>query len=102
VEKDDSIVAAVTALQARFGEALHLSDQWDGDLMAIGVCGPDRPERLVYFCTFQRATGRYYVDLESPAPTGSNLPYIQGDTFEDVDFDTLVGIVARHLDLVPR
>jgi hypothetical protein len=101
VEKDNSIIAAVTALQTRFGETLHLSDHWDGDLMAIGVCG-DQPNRLVYFSTFQRAAGHYYVDLESPAPAGSSLPYRQGERLDDVDFDTLVAIVAHHLNLVPR
>jgi hypothetical protein len=102
VEKDNSITSAMSVLQARFGDALRISDQWDGDLMAIGVCALDQPERLVYFSSFQRTAGHYYVDLESAAPPGSDLPYVQEETFEDVDLETLLGIVARHLDLVPR
>jgi hypothetical protein len=102
VEKDSSIIDALTALTERFGEALEVADHWEGDLMAVGVAVPKRPDRLVYFCTYQREPGRYYVDLESAAPVGSQLPYEQGETFEDVDFDSLATIISRHLDISPR
>jgi hypothetical protein len=101
VEKDSSIIEALKALKARFGETLQVDDRWEGDLMAVGVSRHGHPDRLVYFCTFQRGTGRYYVDLEAPAPPGSQLPYEQGETFEDVDFETLASIVSRHLGVVP-
>lgn len=90
---------AVAALEARFGDGLKVADHWEGDLMSVGVARPGSPDRLVHFSTFQRASGRYYVDLESPAPATSELPYEQGDTFDDVDFEELVTIVSRHLDL---
>lgn len=52
-----------------------------------------------YFCTFERKPGRYDVGLESPAPPGSTLPYVQVEAFDDVDFDTLAAIVSQHLHL---
>ena len=102
MEKDPSIVQAVAALEGRFGAALKVADHWEADLMSIGVTGSGAPDVLVYFSTFRRAPGRYYVDLESPAPVGSNLPYQQGETFDDVDFEELASLVSRHLGLSRR
>jgi len=102
VNKDRSIIAALRELKIRFGDALEVTDHWDGDLMAVGVSRSGHPDVLVYFCTFQRGPGRYYVDLESPAPPGSQLLYSQRERFEDVDFEVLAGVVARHLGLIPR
>ena len=93
MEKDESIIGTLKDLRARFGDALMVVDHWDADLMAVGVSSPGHPDRLVYVCTFQRRPGHYYVDLESPPPSGSQLPYEQGEAFEDVDFETLAAIV---------
>jgi hypothetical protein len=102
VEKDGSVFETLNELKARFGDALKFADRWEGDLMAAGVSGPGHPDLLVYFCTFQRGPGRYYVDLESPARPGSQLRYEQGQTFEDVDFETLAAIVSRQSRTDPR
>jgi len=102
MEKHPSVVEALAALRARFGDELTVVDHWEGDLMAIGVARADALDCLVYLSTAQRAPGRYYVDLELPAPSGSDLPYQQGERFADVDFDKLVDIVSRHLGLRVR
>lgn len=100
LQKDQSVTHALDLLRAKFGDALVVEDHWDADLMAIGLTSHGNPGLLVYFCTFNREPGRYYVDLEFPAPPGSDRRSVQGEAFEDVDFDTLAAIVSRHLNLV--
>ena len=99
MEKDASIVRAVAALEAHFGDDLLVADHWDADLMAIGVSARSEPARLVYLSTFRRAPGRFYAELELPSAPGSAVPYEKGEVFADVDLDTLTEIVARHLGL---
>ena len=99
LEKDASVLDTLTALQARLGDSLIPIDHWEADLMAVGVARSDSPGRVVYFSTYGHRPNRYYVDLEFPAPAGSELPYTQGEQFDDVDFDALLAIVARHLSL---
>lgn len=99
LEKDESIIRTLHSLRERFGDALMVVDHWDADLVAVGVATLASARPLVYFSTWKREPGRYYVDLEWPAAPNSDQPYEQGEKFEDVDFETLISIVARHLDL---
>ena len=99
LEKDRSVIDTVAALQARLGNDLVAVDHWEADLTATGVARSSNPARLVYFSILDRAPNRYYVDLEFPPRDGSDLPYEQGDRFDDVDFEQLVSIVSRHLSL---
>ena len=99
LRKDRSVIDTVAALQARLGSDLVVVDHWDADLTATGVGRSSDPARLVYFSILDRAPNRYYVDLEFPPQDGSDLPYEEGERFDDVDFEQLVSIVSRHLSL---
>jgi hypothetical protein len=99
LEKDQSVISTLHSLRERFGDALTIVDHWDADLVAVGVAALASPSPLVYFSTWKCEPGRYYVDLEWPARPNSDQPYEQGEKFDDVDFETLVSIVSRHLNL---
>lgn len=98
-EKDTSVLQTVEALCRQFGDRIRFVDYWDADLTALGVEKAGSPGWLVYFSTCGCEPGRYYVDLELPPAEGSDLPYEQGESFQDVDFDTLVSIVSQRLGL---
>ena len=89
----------VAALHARLGDQLVVVDHWEADRTAIGVARADNTGRLVYFSIWNRSPNRYYVDVEFPPRAGSELPYEQGERFDDVDFEELVAIASRHLGL---
>src|SRR5690242_6206421 len=100
LEKDSSVIATLRQLDARFGEgALYAIDHSDGDLCAINVSREQNSVRQVYICTFGRTPARYDVELELPAPVGSDFPYVSGGWHYDIDFETLARLVAEHLGL---
>jgi len=97
--KHESVRSAVAALQGRLGESVEVSDQWNADLYAVGLWNRRLPEQRVYFSTFKRLPDHYFVELEGPPPGGGKAPHRRGDRFDDVDFDGLARLVARHLGL---
>ncbi len=102
LSKHQSVRSAVAALRERLGESVEVSDQWNADLYAVGLWNRRVPGQRVYFSTFRRLPHRYFVELEGPAPANSNAlaPPRQGcRRFDDVDFDGLATLVARHLGL---
>jgi hypothetical protein len=100
IEKDTSVLSALESLRRRYSDGtLKIVDHWDGDLMAVCVSSTQNPDRLVYFSTCGLPTGRYYVELEYPPRAGSELPYEQGEIFEDVNLEELSAIVAHHLGI---
>jgi len=71
-------------------------DHWDDDLLAVGIARRDEPRRLVYVSTRKAARGRYYYECE--VPTGPDpTDYQVTDEGDDVDFDTLLRAMTKHL-----
>ena len=98
--KDKTIVDVVAQLHLRIGkEAFQIVDHWDADCMAVGVARSDDPRTLVYISTFNKPIGRYFVSLESPPAKGDDAPYKDIGHHEDVDIETLVRIVQKHLSV---
>ncbi|MBS1797470.1 MAG: hypothetical protein JSS81_26845 [Acidobacteria bacterium] len=99
IDKTAALRRAVGRLREMLGaEAFDIVDRWDGDLCAVGVARRDDHGVLVYFSTFDRAEGRYFVSLELPSSDPEN-PYVAAGEFDDVGFDELASIVRRHLSL---
>jgi len=73
-----------------------LVDHWDADLCAIGIARADQPRQLVYVSSFGRSTGRYDYECETPKGPQAD-EYTTTTSGEDVDFETLLDIIRRHL-----
>ena len=99
LKKDRSVIDTVAALRTRLGDELMIVDHWEADLTTLGVARSDNPKRVVYFSTWDRSPNRYYVDLQFPPKVDSDHPYEEGERFDDVGFEELVAIAARHLGL---
>lgn len=98
--KDASIRGLVEALDFK-GNGWVMTDQWDGDLCAIGIAAAGRPRPLVYVSTRKMAPGRYYFECETPnGPDPTD--YEVTDQGDDVDLETLRGAMVRHLSATPR
>lgn len=95
VPKHTSIVRVVATL--RLAERGWIeTDHWDADLCAVGIARSGGPRQLVYISTWKKRPGRYYFECEAPngpAPTDYEV-VSQGD---DVDFETLLAAMERHL-----
>lgn len=98
--KEQSILETLGLLSARFGDkTLRAIDHFEADLCAISVGREGDRCRLVYFSTYGHAPGRYYVELELPPTESTVSPFVKGGQYSDVDFETLVRLVAEHLSL---
>lgn len=99
-DKLPEIGTLVAALRERFGVGnIELSSNWD-DPAAVGISVPVRPGRLAYICWYP--TG-YFVALEFPPPTASDLPYAEGGDHHDLSMEDTIGLVGTHLGLAgPR
>jgi uncharacterized protein (DUF433 family) len=95
--QDKAIRHVVTWLKGRLHQSLVILDHWDGDMSAIGLARPESPDQLVYIPTWDRAPGRYLVELETAPALGSKLPYEMVGRYEEVDQESLLGIVREHL-----
>jgi hypothetical protein len=73
-----------------------VADHWEADLCAVGVALAEDPRRLVYISTYDMEPGRYNYECEAPNET---IPddYTTTETGENVDFDTLLAVMQRHL-----
>jgi len=95
--KDKSIIRLLARLKLRLGpNAFEVVDDWDADLFAIGIARPDKPDVLVYICTFGRPPDEYFVSLELPPEQPSDLPYRPAGNFEVRGFEELVAIIRKH------
>ena len=96
-EKSESIRRLVSRLRLDDrGWVVVEPDPWEADLMAIGVSTTAEPRRIVYLSTYRLKEGRYYYECESP--TGPDpAEYEVLESGDDVDFDTLLGVMRRHL-----
>jgi hypothetical protein len=96
--KDPTILRLLGELRGRLGvHAFDVFDRWECDLCAVGIASPRDHGVLVYLATWNRGPGRYDVELELPAESGSDLPYQEAGAFRDVDFETVMRIVGEHL-----
>jgi hypothetical protein len=94
-DKDQTILDLVAAL-LRAENAWIVVDHWDADLCAIGIARADRPRQLVYISTFGRSQGRY--DYQCEVPSGpSEDAYVTTAAGKDVDFETLLRAIRKHL-----
>jgi hypothetical protein len=95
VPKDSSIVRLIAALSLPERGWVE-TDTWDGDLCAVGIARSDDPRRVVYVSTWKKLSGRYYFECETPTGPGAT-DYEVKDRGEDVDFDSLLKGMERHL-----
>jgi len=87
VPKHESIAGLASALSLR-ERGWTETDNWDGDLFAVGIARADDPRHMVYVSTWKKARGRYYYECETPTgPDATDYVVTQGG--EDVDFDAL-------------
>lgn len=93
--KDPSIGTLLRALSLE-KRGWIVVDHWDADLFAIGIARKDNPRRLVYISTFKRSPGRYYYECEIPTRSDDG-DYLTTSSAEDVDLDTLIHEMTRHL-----
>ena len=92
--KDEDIRQVVRKLQDELSTgAFDIVDHWDADPCAIGIARPDNHGVLVYIAVCENF---YFVSLELP-PVKEDLPYLQTDEFNNIDFKMLVSIVKQHL-----
>ena len=93
--KDQAIVELIATLPMAANDWIVI-DHWDADLCAIGIARADRPRQLVYISTFDSFSGRYYYECEIPNGP-CECDYITTASEEDVDFETLLDAITKHL-----
>ena len=102
IDKDRSIMTVLRNLKRRFGVgAFAIVDEWDADRCAIGIARPSDLERLVYISTWNKPSDLFYVEIESRDPIEaieSGDPQLP-ERRENADFDELVDIIQKHLNL---
>ena len=98
LKKSPAIVALVHDLRERLGsDAFCLVDHWEADLDAIGIGSPHDRRVLAYVSCFGQPEERYCVELELPPVAGDDFPYQPAGSHEDLDFESLIAIIASHL-----
>ena len=66
IKKHSSILRFVESLIEEFGrDGILFADFWDADRFAVGVKHHDRPDRLIYICTYGKAIGLCDCHLET-------------------------------------
>jgi len=93
--KDSSIERLLKALPLK-ERAWVIVDHWDGDLLAVGIARKDEPRRLVYVSTRNAGKGKYYYECEVPSGP-DQTDYSVTDEGDEVDFDTLLRAMTKHL-----
>ena len=97
-QKHESIRSIVRELSAHMGEdSFKIVDNWDADLVAVGVCSMHEPGMAAYISTWDRPPGRCYLELEWPAENSADLPYGKTEEFENVSCSEAVSISAKHI-----
>jgi hypothetical protein len=98
--KDPEIREVLSWLRDRVGP-FRVIDHWDADLCAVGVAAIHDPQQLVYISSWNRPTGRYFVELETAPLPGSEMPYTSVGKFDTVGREELASLVAQHLSRRP-
>jgi hypothetical protein len=94
--KSAQIEQLVADLQEELGSAsFDVVDHWDADPTAIGLACPSDHSRLVYV---DAATPPLFTAILEVAPeAGSDLPYAEGGTHDELTLAELTRVVRSHL-----
>jgi hypothetical protein len=95
MQKSKPIITLISKLQLATRDWI-ISDDWQADLMAIGVAHRRDPATRVYISMALQAKGRYYYECESSDPTGV-VPYVAGPRGTCVPFPELLAAMQEHL-----
>lgn len=97
--KDITIQEVITKLQNELGfNCFDIVDHWEVDPCSIGIARPDNHAVLVYVSTCTMPEGGYHASLELP-PVSEDFPYLPAGGFDGLDFESLVSITKRHLEV---
>lgn len=93
--KSQAIVDVIAKLRESLGkDSFDIADEWEDDPDAIGIVTPTDPGKLVYIAVYG---DKFYVELELPPTSGSELPYELAESYDDIDFEQLVAVLVSHL-----
>ena len=99
-KKDESILRMLDLIDlTRHG--WRTTDNWDGDLAAVGIASVSDSARLVYVSTFEMPPGLFYYECEcvhGTAPEDSETL----ETRDGATLDELLSALVRHLGLVKQ
>ena len=96
LRKNNQTLQMLEQLKQRLGVgAFNVVDHWEGDLQAVGIAHPSDEYQLVYIAADQ-LSGKLYVELETAARAGSQVPYSISGRYPSVTFDELVELVDTH------
>ena len=99
-DKHTSIQEIVEKLRNELGAtAFDIVDHWEADLCAVGLARPDNHAVLVYISTCSLPEKGYFASLELPSVEEDFFSYQAAGEFDDLDFEALVSIVKRHLQV---
>ena len=89
--KDESIVALIKLIEARYGwELIKVVDHWEADMCAIGIASTTDIDALVYISTFEKREDEYYFELE--------IQNSKSDTIQGVvDSNSLLDVIRDYL-----
>ncbi len=99
LDKSEELKKLLIMLTSQLGkEAFVLSERWQTDFTAVGLCKPDEPELVAYIYTHGQAADRYGVHLLFP-----ELPDVDTrgiiDARENVSYEELLDILMIHLEI---
>ncbi len=97
--KSAQIEQLVADLREELGSAsFDVVDHWEADLTAIGLACPSDHSRLVYV---DAATPPLFTAILEVAPeAGSDLPYADVGTHDELTLAELAQVVRSHLGIV--
>ncbi|HEX6536276.1 MAG TPA: hypothetical protein VF041_16920 [Gemmatimonadaceae bacterium] len=93
------IERVLARLRERLGAARYVVEYWDDDLCAVRLAPALASDRVVIISTCDKEEGRYDVSLSGPPAPGAPRPSAPGGRYPNIDFDTLVAVVAAQLEL---
>lgn len=89
--KHKDIIKLLRKLSERFPNFI-VNDFWEGDLCAFGISNFDK-NVLIYISTFQKHSGKYYVEIED---ISINKNPIKAIIYQDMNFDELLKSIKTH------
>jgi hypothetical protein len=100
MQKDESVNELLRILPLR-ANGWVVVDHWDADLCAVGIAHESCRRRLVYISTYGKQKGIYDFECEIPAgPEASDYSTVERG--ENVNIETLLDVIRRHLAQTPR
>ena len=100
LKKDISIINFLDKLSKAIPGKYDICDDWEADLMAIGIINATYQKKLVYVSTWKKKKDHYFYECKythSGDPNDSDYETVsRGDS---VDFDTLLAVIKNHLEI---